>query len=146
MALHLVAYAAALLLVLSPLQALVFFVVHQLFGRAWAQGTGVPQIQGHDRLALAIAQSVQGEVVGDRKQPGREFCPRMVLLPAAIDAQEHFLGQVLGGVTVSHQVIEHRDQSVLITEHQLLEGGGVVFAHLEHEPDIRIAQFVVLCR
>jgi hypothetical protein len=39
-------------------------------------------------------------------------------------------------------VLEYGDQSRLVASHQFLERGRIVVAHLQHEPDVRIAEFV----
>ena len=66
------------------------------------------------RLALRGAQDIEGQVVGDGEQPGRELRLRMILLAAAVDAQEHFLGQVLGFLGVADQVVHHGDETMMI--------------------------------
>ncbi len=77
-------------------------------------------------------------MVGDRVEPGRKLRAGDVTFARPIDAQKYLLRQILGQVAASHQVLQNRDQAILIAQHQLVERGGVVVAHRQHQPDIRI--------
>ncbi len=87
-------------------------------------------------------QRVRGDVVGDRVEPGRELGAGHVPLPGPIDPQEDFLRQILSQMASAHEVFQDRDQAILVADHQLVEGGGVVVAHRQHQPHVRILQLV----
>ena len=65
---------------------------------------------------------------------GRYFCA------SPVDAQEHFLGQVLGLAVTADQVVHHGDEAMLVSLDQLLKGAGHVVAHGDHQADVRVAQ------
>ncbi|MGC3965856.1 MAG: hypothetical protein QM775_00335 [Pirellulales bacterium] len=54
--------------------------------------------------------------------------------------------EVLRGVAATGQMFEHRHKPALVAQHELLEGRGVVVAHLEHQPHVRVAELVTLGR
>ena len=64
----------------------------------------------------------------------------MVFLAPAVDAQKHFLGEVLGFLGIGDQVMHHGDQALMVQLNQLGKSLVVVVADAQHEPHIRIAQ------
>ena len=63
-----------------------------------------------ERPIAAVASGVQSQVGGDTEHPGRELGAGLVLLPRAIHAQKHFLGQVLRGRLIANHAVEEMDQ------------------------------------
>ena len=59
------------------------------------------------------------------------------------DPHEHFLGQILGLLAIADEVLQHRQQAVLIAQHQLRKGRGVAGLDLEHQPHVGVVQLVV---
>src|ERR1700741_3498306 len=61
-----------------------------------------------DGVDLTPAQVIDGDVVGDLKQPAREFELGPVPVDVVEDLYEGFLGQVFGGLLVKHHPIDER--------------------------------------
>ena len=112
--------------------------LQHLVERPGAQRAAVVRLQRYLVTPRPVAQGIGGRVIGDGEQPRREFRPGLVGLPCPIHAQEHLLRQILGLLAVSDQMPQHGQQPTLVAGHQFLEGGGVVVAHLQHQPNIGI--------
>src|SRR6266851_2527675 len=72
-------------------------------------------------LELALAQMIDGGVVRDLEDPGRELELGVVRADAVQDLDERLLGQVLGEGAVAHHAIQQRENGPLVAAHQLAE-------------------------
>ena len=76
---------------------------------------------------------IAGHVVGDRVDPSGELRRRPIPLPRSVNAEEDFLGEILGGGMVAGVVEKERHEPVLPERDQLLEGFGIAGLNTEHE-------------
>jgi len=89
------------------------------------------------------SQGVAGHVVGDREQPRAETGLRLIAVPGFEHADEHVLRQVLRQLPVLHQVLQHRQQAILVARDKLLERGGIAVAYSQHQPHVGIVLLVM---
>ena len=72
--------------------------------------------------ASAPAHFVENQIAGDRQQPGRELCRRVVAGPALPNAHKDLLGDILGIGLASKHFSNCSDHPELVAHDKLFEG------------------------